>query len=69
MPTEIKYLAYLLRMWRKNSAGLAAWQASLEDPHTGKQIGFADLESLFSYLQDKTDRDPEISSRFKQEND
>jgi hypothetical protein len=56
MPPEKRYIAYMLRLWRVNSAGLPDWQASLEDPHSGKQIGFADLFSLFSYLKDQTGR-------------
>ncbi len=56
MPAEKRYIAYMLRLWRENSAGLSDWQASLEDPHSGKQIGFADLLSLFSYLKDQTGR-------------
>ena len=54
MPSKKRYIAYMLRLWRVNSAGLSVWQASLEDPHNGNQIGFADLVSLFSYLKDQT---------------
>ena len=54
---EKRYFAYLLRLWRVNSTGILSWQASLEDPHNGKQIGFADLVSLFSYLKDQTGTD------------
>jgi len=57
MPSEKKYIAYLLRIWQVNGTGLPAWQASLEDPHSGKRIGFADLESLFIYLKDPMGRD------------
>jgi hypothetical protein len=49
-----QYAAYLLRLWRVESAGTYTWRASLEDPHTGKQRGFADLESLFVYLSGQT---------------
>jgi len=59
MPPEKKYIAYMLRVWRVNRTELPVWQASLEDPHNGKQIGFADLASLFSYLKDQTGRDRE----------
>jgi hypothetical protein len=59
MPPEKRYIAYMLRLWRVNGAGLPDWQASLEDPHNGKQIGFADLLSLFSYLKDQTGTDRE----------
>jgi hypothetical protein len=59
MPPKQKYIAYMLRLWRANGTGHSDWQASLEDPHNGKQIGFADLTSLFSYLKDQIDRDRE----------
>ena len=59
MPPEKNYIAYMLRLWRINNTGLLVWQASLEDPHSGKQIGFADFESLFSYLKDQTGTDRE----------
>lgn len=59
MPPKKSYIAYLLRLWRVNSAERPDWQASLEDPHSGKQIGFADIVSLFAYLEDQTGRDPE----------
>jgi hypothetical protein len=54
MPSTKKYVAYMLRLWWVNDSGRSDWQASLEDPHSGKQIGFADLVSLFSYLKDQT---------------
>ena len=57
MPSEKKYIAYMLRLRQVNVTGPSVWQASLEDPHSGKQIGFADLVSLFAYLKDQTDRD------------
>jgi hypothetical protein len=46
----------MLRLWRVNSAEISDWQASLEDPHSGKKIGFANLESLLSYLKGQTSR-------------
>ena len=47
------YLAYLVRLWRVRSAGRSVWRASLEDAHTGEQRGFADLETLFTFLKNK----------------
>ncbi len=44
--------AYLLRLWCPNAQGASCWQASLEDPHTGERIGFANLEHLFAYLME-----------------
>lgn len=58
MPRERRYIAYLLRLWRVNNTEHIDWQASLEDPHNGKQTGFADLASLFVYLKDQTQADP-----------
>jgi hypothetical protein len=57
----------MLRVWRVNSTDLSDWQASLEDPHSGKQIGFADLVSLFSYLKDQTGRDRENKETLEDE--
>lgn len=45
-------LSYLLRLWRTDGPGSFNWQASLENPETGKRIGFANLEQLFAYLMD-----------------
>jgi hypothetical protein len=45
------YLSYLLRLWQVTLAGEVAWRASLECPHTGDRLGFADLDSLWSFLQ------------------
>ncbi len=55
------YLSYLLRLWRVTTAGQVAWRASLECPHSGERLGFADLESLWGFLQSqmlRQDGDP-----------
>ena len=44
------YVAYLLRIWREEGGESTRWRASLEDPHTGKRLGFAGLEELFEFL-------------------
>jgi hypothetical protein len=49
------YISYLLRVWRANGNGEVAWRASLESPHTGERIGFANLNELFIFLQQQTD--------------
>ena len=57
------YVSYLLRMWQDSGDGgafliqEAPWRASLQSPHTGERIGFADLEKLFAYLRAQTDDD------------
>jgi hypothetical protein len=50
------YIAYLLRLWRERSAGVYIWRASLEDPHTGRRQGFADLDRLLNFLKEQTAR-------------
>jgi hypothetical protein len=55
MPTESRrYLAYMLRLWQVGGEGELAWRASLESPHTGERHGFASLEALFAFLEEKT---------------
>ena len=49
------YQSYLLRMWRAQSEE-EVWQASLESAHAPGRQGFADLESLFSFLRRQTSR-------------
>jgi hypothetical protein len=48
------YLAYLLRLWQVNTDEGPVWRASLENPHTGERHGFANLERLFAFLEEKT---------------
>ncbi len=45
-------LSYLLRIWQTGEPDLFNWRFSLENPETGKRIGFASLEELFLYLMD-----------------
>jgi hypothetical protein len=50
-----RYLAYMLRMWQASSDGCMVWRASLESPHTGERQGFADLRSLYEFLERQLD--------------
>ena len=43
--------AYLLRLWESGQAGEWIWRALLESTDTGVRHGFADLVSLFAYLE------------------
>ena len=52
------YFAFLLRLWKEKKSEPAIWRASLEDPYSGEQKGFATLEDLLAYLIRKTK--PEI---------
>jgi hypothetical protein len=47
------YVAYLLRLWREKGGELTQWRASLQNPHTGEKVGFANLEAFFAYLRKK----------------
>jgi len=58
MSNEQDYLAYLLRLWQITSGGNIVWRASVESPHTGERHGFADLQTLFAFLEDKTGSPP-----------
>jgi hypothetical protein len=42
--------SYILRLWLVDQSQAPDWRASLENPETGKRIGFASLEQLFAYL-------------------
>jgi hypothetical protein len=48
-----RYLSYLLRLWQEWDRLPAVWRASLEDPHTGERLGFADVAQLFAFLEDQ----------------
>jgi hypothetical protein len=47
-PTPVDYYAGLLRVWRDGEGGV--WRASLQPVDGREQIGFADLERLFTYI-------------------
>lgn len=44
--------SFLLRLWSSGEPCNCAWQATLEDPHTGQRVGFANLEYRFAYLME-----------------
>jgi hypothetical protein len=64
-----RYESYLLRLWESDEAGQLIWRASLESTDTGERRGFADLVSLFAYLEtvcqalppDEAERQPKPS--------
>ena len=49
--TARRYESYLLRLWESDEAGQLVWRASIESSDTGERHGFADLASLFAYLE------------------
>jgi hypothetical protein len=48
------YASYLLRMWRVGDTEGPKWRASLKSVHNGKQVGFASLADLFTFLENGT---------------
>jgi hypothetical protein len=46
-----RYESYLLRLWESDEVSQLIWRASLESTDTGERRGFADLDSLFAYLE------------------
>jgi hypothetical protein len=47
------YHAYLLRIWREEEG--MPWRATLQNPHTGEQEGFATVEQLITFIRAKTE--------------
>jgi hypothetical protein len=55
------YQAYIIRLWQAGSDG--RWRALLQSVHTSEKMHFANLESLFTYLQAQTtDSDESIAA-------
>lgn len=52
MKEKPNYQSYLLRLWREDEH--LPWRATLQNPHTGEQEGFASLERLFTFLRQQT---------------
>ncbi len=55
------YHAYLLRLWREEE-GLP-WRATLQNPHTGEQEGFASVEQLITFIRNKTEAEESSDSK------
>ena len=58
----LHYRSYLLRFWQErpppdSASGGASpigwWRFSLEDPHNGARLGFADFDQLIGFLTDQ----------------
>jgi len=50
-----KKCSFILRLWREVQSDTLDWRASVENPETGKRIGFSSLEQLFVFLIDFTE--------------
>ncbi len=53
------YLAYLIRLWQTGDSGSFTWRVSLEDPRSGQRLGFANLQSVFAFLKEQTEKQEE----------
>jgi hypothetical protein len=49
------YRSYLLRLWLEPN-NPPAWRAILESPINGERHGFANLNDLFAFLNQETNR-------------
>jgi hypothetical protein len=58
-----EYYSFLLRLWRTSHNGKPGWRASLESAQTSERCGFADLESLFAFLEEQTGGDASQDDR------
>lgn len=55
------YHAYLLRLWREEEG--MPWRATLQNPHTGEQEGFASVEQLINFIRGKTEAEESSGSK------
>ncbi len=49
-----RYCTFLLTLWEERNRDRdspSVWRLRIEDPHTGRQRGFANLEALVEALQ------------------
>jgi hypothetical protein len=49
-----RYQSYLLTFWEERSRNpqvAAVWRFRLEDPRTGRRLGFASLEEVVAFIQ------------------
>jgi len=53
--------SYILRLWCAGEPGAGNWYASLEDTSTRERFGFSNLEQLFAFLMELSERDTSMS--------
>ena len=59
-----RYRVYLLRLWQADGDNSRpVWRAALEDARSGERRGFADLASLFAFLEQQTGSNSERGSQ------
>jgi hypothetical protein len=55
MEQPIQYCAYLIRLWPTKRQGVTGCRVSLQSVDGGHRRNFADLESLYAFLQSQTE--------------
>lgn len=53
--TACSYLVYLILLRKVETEDGPAWRVVLEDAHSAQRWGFADLPSLYRFLDERTD--------------
>ena len=53
--TPCSYLVYLIRLRKVETEDGPVWRVVLEDAHSAQRWGFADLPSLYRFLDQRTD--------------
>ena len=53
---RVTYQAFMLRLWQEPAEAGPVWRASLESPHSGELLGFANLEALCEFLKLRIDQ-------------
>ena len=64
---QMKYLAYLLRLWRVEEAEGIAWRVSLVDVATRERVGFESLEKAVAFLEERMGVERSLGKGAKQE--
>jgi len=52
----VAYLAYMLRLWSSEQGERRVWRVSLQSAHSAERHAFADIEALFAFLRQQTER-------------
>jgi hypothetical protein len=62
-----KYRSYLLRLWVEDVNGKQVWRILLENPYSGERRGFASMQDLCAYFQEKMREENEKLEVFDEE--
>lgn len=65
MEQPVPYCAYLIRLWPTKRQGRAGCRVSLQCVDSGQRKNFADLESLYAFLQVQAEEKDQILETLK----